>query len=112
MNRIWDLINPDAPDAPIDLIRPPPLLSHKDLQQARDNELLVEWTRAYKAWDEKGEGISGAKAIVAHKAKELKKPLLSTYDDVNARYNKLFKHYTTAAAAAKEHRLTIQPIYK
>jgi hypothetical protein len=112
MNRIWDLIDPDAPDAPVDPIRPPPLRSHEDLQQARDNELLVEWTRAHEAWDKKGEGITGAEALAAHKAKEPKKPPPSTYNDVDDRYNKLFKHYTTAAAAAKEHRLTIQPIYK
>jgi hypothetical protein len=107
MNRIWDLIDPNAPNAPINSIWPLLLRSHKDLQQACDNKLLAEWTRAHKAWDEKGEGITGAEALAAYKAKELKKPPLSTYDDVDNRYNKLFKHYTTAAAAAKEHRLTI-----
>jgi hypothetical protein len=58
-------------------------------------------------WDEKGKGITSAKALIAYKAKELKKPLLFTYNNINNRYNKLFKHYTTVAAAAKEHRLTI-----
>ena len=67
----------------------------------------MEWTRAYKAWDKKSKGITSAKALAAHKAKELKKPLLSTYNDVNNQYNKLFKHYTIMAAVAKEHRLII-----
>jgi hypothetical protein len=43
----------------------------------------VEWTQAHEAWDEKGKGITSAKAITAHKAKEPKKPPLSTYDDVD-----------------------------
>ena len=32
MNRIWDLINPDGPDAPAEPLRPPPLRSYEDLQ--------------------------------------------------------------------------------
>ena len=67
----------------------------------------MEWTRAYKAWDEKGKGIISAKALAAYKAKEPKKPLPSTYNNINNRYNKLFKHYIIAAAAVKEHRLII-----
>ena len=43
----------------------------------------MEWTRAYKAWDEKGKGIISAKALAAYKAKEPKKPLPSTYNNVN-----------------------------
>ena len=67
----------------------------------------MEWTRAYEAWDEKGKGITNTKALAAYKAKELKKPLLSTYNDVNNQYNKLFKYYIIVVAAAKEHRLII-----
>jgi hypothetical protein len=53
----------------------------------------VEWTRAHKAWDEKGKGITSAKALAAYKAKESKKPPLSTYNNIDNQYNKLFKHY-------------------
>ena len=112
MNRIWDLINPDGPDAPVEPLRPPPLRSHEDLQQARDIELLAEWAQQHKAWDEESESVISTEALTAYKEKEPPKPLPSTYRDVDDQYNKLFKHYTTAAAAAKEHRLTIQPVYK
>ena len=43
----------------------------------------MEWTRAHEAWDEKGKGITSAKALAAYKTKELKKPLLSTYNNVD-----------------------------
>ena len=67
----------------------------------------MEWTRACEAWDEKGKGITNTKALAAHKAKELKKSLLSTYDNVNDWYNKLFKYYIIAVVVVKEHCLII-----
>ena len=68
---------------------------------------MAEWTQAYEVWDEKSKGIISAKALIAHKAKELKKPPPSTYNNVNNWYNKLFKYYIIVAAAVKKHHLII-----
>ena len=69
--------------------------------------MLTQWAQLHKAWDEEGESVTNTEALEAYNIREPLKPLLSTYINVDDQYNKLFKYYTTAATAVKEHRLTI-----
>jgi hypothetical protein len=91
---VWDLVDPDGPDAPVFDTSPPKApLTIDQLRQKRDQEQSKRYRTRIEAWERELEASRGPKPV---------HPELSSFDDVKQEHSALIQDYNVASNIHKE----------